>query len=84
MLATPIANQTVTNLNFSVFLSNGTYAELVEDLSFWEENKTMIISVTAAGIGIIILVVLIFILVRWNRTRVADPEVVKTNHLERA
>ncbi len=44
----------------------------------------MIISVTAAGIGIIILVVLIFILVRWNRTRVADPEVVKTNHLERA
>ncbi|CDW79274.1 UNKNOWN [Stylonychia lemnae] len=84
VLAFPFAGKTTNFLSISYSIVQGTYQEASTSPSFYEENKTLIVAVSSAGGGVIILGVVIFILVRWNRSRMINPALVKRQNTERS
>jgi len=77
VLAFPISGRTTNSLSISYLIKSGTYSDPQAATSFYEENKTLIVAVTSGGGGVIIIGIVIFILVRWNRSRMINPALVK-------
>lgn len=71
-MAFPNAGQTTTSLNFTYFLSGGTYTEPTES-NWFTDNETLVIAVASGGGGLIIILILIVVLIRWNRKRQLNP-----------
>eukprot|EP00347_Sterkiella_histriomuscorum_P010607 403375622 len=61
VLAFPITGQTQTSLTFNYYLSNGEYSPGSEE-SFYDKNYTMILAVSCAGGGLLLLIFVIIML----------------------
>jgi uncharacterized membrane protein len=77
VLAFPVAGKTANSLSISYSISTGTYSDGSSTSTFYEQNKTMIVAVSSGGGGVLVIGIVIFILVRWNRSRMINPALVK-------
>ena len=84
VMAFPISGRTTNSLSISYLIGSGTYSDSTGSASFYEENKTLIVAVSSGGGGVIIIGIVIFILVRWNRSRMINPALVKRQNTERS